>query len=151
MSTYTETQIRNIGGNLWERSGHRRVYLDDWATLAGINVTHYNSGSISYAEFDGEQLSNSKAYKLLSGAKVYWEDGQIRTNLRRNAEYARLDADTLIDALLAGIASAVAATEITARQAAEKLDVSVRTVQRHAKQGKLTARKDDRGRWVITL
>jgi excisionase family DNA binding protein len=151
MNTYTETQIRNIGGNLWERGNHRRVYLNNWAALAGIHVTHYNSGNISYAEFNDEQISNNKAHKLLSGAKVYWEDGQIHTNLRRNAEYARIDADALIGALLAGIAEAVANTELTTHQAAEKLGVSVHTIRRRARAGKLTARKDARGRWIITL
>jgi excisionase family DNA binding protein len=151
MSTYTETQIRNIGGNVWERGGCRRVYLNNWSTLAGLRVERYNSGNISYAELNGEEISNAKAFKLLSDAKVFWEDGQIFTNLKHGARHARIDADDLIEGLLAGIAKAVANTDLTARQAAEKLGISVRTVQRHAKQGKLTARKDTRGRWIITL
>lgn len=151
MSTFTETQIRNIGGNLWERGGHRRVYLNHWAHLAGLRTERYNSGNISYAELNGTEISNTRAYKLLSDAKVYWENGQILTNLKYGAERARIDADELIATLMAGIAEAVANTELTARQAAEKLGLSIRTIQRHAKQGKLTARKDARGRWIITL
>src|SRR4051812_32498677 len=106
MTAYTEAQIRNIGGNLWERGGRRRVYLNDWATLAGLRVERYNSGNISYAELDGEQISNGRAYKLLSDAKVYWENGRILTNLKYGADHARVDADELIAGLMAGIAAA---------------------------------------------
>ncbi|MCO6011560.1 helix-turn-helix domain-containing protein [Actinoallomurus purpureus] len=42
-------------------------------------------------------------------------------------------------------------TEITTREAAAALGVSVRTVQRWAAAGKVQAHKDDAGRWVITI
>lgn len=42
-------------------------------------------------------------------------------------------------------------TEVNTRQAASALGVSVRTVQRWAAAGKVTAVKDDAGRWVITI
>lgn len=42
-------------------------------------------------------------------------------------------------------------TEATTRQAAQVLGVSVRTVQRWAKEGKVDACKNDRGHWVITI
>lgn len=41
--------------------------------------------------------------------------------------------------------------EMGTREAAAALGVSVRTVQRWAQQGKVQARKDERGRWVITI
>jgi hypothetical protein len=41
--------------------------------------------------------------------------------------------------------------EASTRDAAVALGVSVRTVQRWAATGKVDARKDDRGRWVITI
>lgn len=41
--------------------------------------------------------------------------------------------------------------EMGTREAAAALGVSVRTVQRWAQQGKVQARKDDKGRWVITI
>lgn len=40
--------------------------------------------------------------------------------------------------------------QVTTREAASALGVSLRTAQRHAKQGKLNARKVA-GRWAITL
>jgi excisionase family DNA binding protein len=41
--------------------------------------------------------------------------------------------------------------EITTREAAAALGISLRTAQRWAKTGKLTAAKNEAGRWVITL
>lgn len=41
--------------------------------------------------------------------------------------------------------------EVTTKDAAATLGVSVRTIQRWAKAGKVVATKDQRGRWVITL
>ncbi|MEO3853693.1 helix-turn-helix domain-containing protein [Acrocarpospora sp. B8E8] len=41
--------------------------------------------------------------------------------------------------------------QVTTREAALALRVSVRTVQRHAKAGKLNASKNERGHYVITL
>ncbi|GIH22977.1 hypothetical protein Aph01nite_12870 [Acrocarpospora phusangensis] len=46
--------------------------------------------------------------------------------------------------------SASTEIQVTTREAATALGVSVRTIQRHAKQGKLNAAKAN-GRWVITL
>lgn len=42
-------------------------------------------------------------------------------------------------------------TTTTTAQAATKLGVSIRTIQRRCAAGKLTATKDTRGRWIITL
>lgn len=41
--------------------------------------------------------------------------------------------------------------ETSTREAAQALGVSVRTVQRWAQAGKVQARKDDRGRWIVTI
>jgi|SRR5690554_361783 len=49
-----------------------------------------------------------------------------------------------------GIAPPPATVELTAAEAAAKLGVSVRTIQRRAQRGQLDARKDERGRWIIT-
>lgn len=42
-------------------------------------------------------------------------------------------------------------TEATTQEAAKALGVSVRTVQRWAATGKVEARKNDQGRWIITI
>lgn len=41
--------------------------------------------------------------------------------------------------------------QVTTREAAAALGVSIRTAQRRARSGQLTARKNESGRWVITL
>ena len=41
--------------------------------------------------------------------------------------------------------------ELTVAQAAAQLGLSVDTVKRRAQKGKLPARQDDRGRWLVTL
>jgi excisionase family DNA binding protein len=75
-------------------------------------------------------------------------------------ETTNVDVDALLaerEALLARLAEIDAllpepeGTEATTREAAQALGVSVRTVQRWAAQGKVEARKDDQGRWVITI
>lgn len=72
----------------------------------------------------------------------------------------QVDVDALLterEQLLARIAEIDAllpepdGTEVTTREAAQALGVSVRTVQRWAAQGKVEAAKNAAGRWVITI
>lgn len=81
MPRFTATQILAIGGNTWTPSngGAARIYLNEWARLIGLETEHYNTGNISYAALNGEKISNSKAYKILGGSKVYYNtaDGKI--------------------------------------------------------------------------
>lgn len=149
MTTYTAEQITSIGGNLWERGTKRRVYLNDWPTLIGLDIERYNTGNIRHATLDGETISNSRAHKLL-GAQVYWENGSIWHTIDHAADAARVDGDELVTRLMDSIAKAVS-PDLTTREAAEQLGVSVRTVQRWAKSSKVSGRKDARGRWVISL
>ena len=152
--TITAQQIIALGGREWTgRNGQRRIYLNDWHELAGLKVSWYKSGSISSATIDGELISNRKAGALMT-ARVWYdvEAGELRHTIRRVAENARIEyvADTLIDNLTAAIRRA-GARELTAAQAAQELGVSIRTVRRWAVTGKINARKDARGHWVIIL
>lgn len=100
--TYTAEQIEAIGGKRWsKRDNTLRVYLDEkiWAPLVGLEVDHYKSGNISYAQLNGQKISNRKAGMLL-GIKVYWQDGLIYI-----VNGAELDRE-----IRAAIAQAVAAT-----------------------------------------
>ncbi len=76
------------------------------------------------------------------------------------AEKNAADVDVLLserERLLARLAEIDAllpepeGTEVSTREAAAALGVSVRTVQRWAAQGKVEAAKDGQGRWVITI
>src|SRR4051794_10780483 len=46
----TDTMVA-IGGNRWQRGDKDRVYLNNWAQLAGIETSHYNTGNISSASY----------------------------------------------------------------------------------------------------
>jgi|SRR5690554_945307 len=154
-TTITAQQILDLGGREWiGRNGQRRIYLNNWYELAGLKVSWYkSSGSISSATIDGEPISNRKAGALMT-ARVWFdvEAGELRHTIRSVAESARIEyvADTLLDNLNAAIRRA-GARELTAAQAAQELGVSIRTVRRWAATGKITARKNDRGHWTITL
>lgn len=72
----------------------------------------------------------------------------------------KVDVDALLaerERLLARVAEIDAllpepeGTEVTTREAAAALGVSVRTVQRWAKDGKVDAHKNETGRWVVTI
>jgi hypothetical protein len=75
MANFTLNQLQAAGGKLWENAPHRRVYFNDLHAYLGLNVTRYNTGNISYAELDGEKISNGQARKMILGlseAKVYY-------------------------------------------------------------------------------
>src|SRR5690554_3741442 len=106
-TTITAKQIIDLGGREWTgRNGQRRIYLNNWHQLAGLEIERYKSGSIRFASVDGEQISNTKAAKV-AAAKVWFdvETGQLRHTIRRAAEDARIGevADTLISNLIAAI------------------------------------------------
>ena len=107
--TYTAEQIEAIGGSRWTKGDKDRVYLnaDAWMPMIGLDIDYYRSGNICAATLNGEAISNRRAGQL-STVKVYWEHGDIHTDLRRVAGSARQDGDALLRQLLAGIASAVA-------------------------------------------
>jgi len=68
--------LQAIGGNLWEKNGRSRVYMNDLVGLYGLEVSRYNTGNISSALLRGERISNSRATKIvghLAYAKLYWD------------------------------------------------------------------------------
>lgn len=153
-TTITAQQILALGGREWTgRNGQHRIYLNNWYELAGLEISWYGSGNIRSAKLDDELISNRKAGMLMT-AKVWYDvkTGELRHTIRQVAENARIEyaADVLIDNLIEAIRRA-GARELTAAQAAQELGVSIRTVRRWAATGKITARKNARGHWVITL
>jgi hypothetical protein len=90
MTTYTASQITGIGGREWRKADDTlRVYInaDVWAPMVGLDVDHYNSGNISCATLDGQEISNGRARDILGCIdKVYWDsaDGQIHILVYRN-------------------------------------------------------------------
>ncbi|MGI5122797.1 helix-turn-helix domain-containing protein [Marinactinospora thermotolerans] len=63
-----------VGGKRWQRGDKDRVYFNNWDELAGIEVTRYGTGNISWASYQGETVSNSQGYKLLACIEKMWFD-----------------------------------------------------------------------------
>ena len=71
-----EAWLIAAGGNLWEKGSMRRIYMNNLPTLYGLRLQHYNTGNISYAELDGERISNNKAREIvwaLSNGKLWYD------------------------------------------------------------------------------
>lgn len=100
-----------IGGSRWQRGDKDRVYLNSWAEFAGLEVSHYNTGNISGATWQGEGISNSQAYKLLSCIdKVYYDTADGKLHCRFGYGESRVaDRDEVFQAVAAGIRTAIAA------------------------------------------
>jgi len=66
------------GGNAWEKNGYARVYFNgtEIAHHSHLEVTRYNTGNISSATLDGEIISNSTAWDILSNLSdtKFWYD-----------------------------------------------------------------------------
>lgn len=61
-------ELTAIGFSRWQKYGKDRLYIDP--EKLGLSYGCYKSGSISWAEYRGESISNRQAYRLL-GAKTY--------------------------------------------------------------------------------
>lgn len=64
-----EKKLIEVGGRLWEKNGHRRIYINGAKALEavfGLSLEFYKSGNIVSAELCGESISNTKARKILA-------------------------------------------------------------------------------------
>jgi len=52
-------------GKLWEKNGMKRIYFNNLLDLYGLEITRYNTGNISSARLDGQEISNSEARRLI--------------------------------------------------------------------------------------
>lgn len=72
MTALNEQQIKKLeakGFNRWTKGDHDRMYFNI-ADTDSMEVEKYNTGNISYAELNGEKISNSEAYRILA-VKAY--------------------------------------------------------------------------------
>ena len=115
----TAEAIIAIGGRRWQKNGMDRVYINDWATLAGIHVTRYGTGNISSASIGGRRIANGRAYNLLGAiSKVYYDatDGRLHAQHHGAREYeirylnGERDYLDLVQLVFDGIHAAVAAS-----------------------------------------
>lgn len=102
-----------IGGNRWTKAGKDRVYLNDWTRYLGLEVHRYNTGNISSAYLDGQQISNSEAGRLLSTVgKVFFDTATGKVHITWDAwgrEPRSMDRDDIASAIFGGIRAAIAA------------------------------------------
>ena len=85
-------KLIELGGREWQAHGKHRIYFDSDLinNLAGWEISRYKTGNISGAKFQGEVVSNSKAFKRIAGGfSKLWYDVQTK-----KFEYKDLDEDT---------------------------------------------------------
>ena len=108
---FTIETMTAIGGRRWQKNGMDRVYLNDWAAFAGIEVSRYGTGNIASALYQGYGVSNRQAYKLLDSIDKVWfdaEDGKL--HCRYGWSESRVaDREELFDAVFNGVRAAIAA------------------------------------------
>ncbi|MFB6805503.1 hypothetical protein [Streptomyces sp. NPDC056387] len=107
----TAETLTAIGGNRWQKNGMDRIYFDNPAQLAGLETSHYKSGNISGATWQGERISNSQAHQLVTSIHKLWydlADGKFhcRYGFGESREASRLE---VFHAAVAGIRRAIAA------------------------------------------
>ena len=108
---YSIETMLAIGGNRWQRNGMDRIYINDWATFAGIETSRYNTGNISSASYQGYGISNSQAYKLLGSIdKVWFDAADGKLHGRFGYDESRVASrEEVWGAVVAGVRTAIAA------------------------------------------
>ena len=101
-------RMKEIGGKRWQKNNMDRVYFNDLASKAGLDVDRYNSGSISSASLKGKSISNSKAkeiYANLESGKVYFDRKTRKMVAQSSREtYGRSTQRTTAQELLGQVA-----------------------------------------------
>ncbi|MFK8851177.1 hypothetical protein [Streptomyces sp. Ac-502] len=108
---YSVETMTAIGGRRWQRGDKDRVYLNDWAAFAGLETSHYNTGNISSASWQGEHISNSQAYKLAGCIdKVWFDTADGKLHGRYGFSESRVASrEEVWAAVVSGIRAAIAA------------------------------------------
>lgn len=81
---WLEARLIQAGGRRWTKGEFNRIYFNNLAELYGLRYGTYNTGNISWAELDGEHISNSSARQILAmlaSAKVWYDcnTGRLET------------------------------------------------------------------------
>lgn len=107
---YTVETITAIGGSRWTKGGHDRVYINDWAEFAGLDIDRYNTGNISSAAYQGEGISNRQASLILGAIdKVWFDAADGKLHARYGYSTPRIGREQVWDDIATGIRAAVAA------------------------------------------
>jgi len=69
--------VIKLGGTEWKKGDKHRIYFDSDVVneIAGWKIGYYNTGNISWASFQGEDVSNTFARKnAMTGAERLYYD-----------------------------------------------------------------------------
>lgn len=79
MSDKDINKLMAAGGKRWTKYNKDRIYIDTKAL--GLEASHYKTGNVSNATWQGESISNADARRLL-GSKVYVDcaDGTVHVS-----------------------------------------------------------------------
>lgn len=100
-----------LGGSRWQRGDMDRIYFNNWAAFAGLELSFYNTGNISGATWQGELVSNSQGHKLHDSLhKLYFDvtDGKLYGRFGWSESRIATQQEVL-DAACRGIRTAAAA------------------------------------------
>lgn len=107
---YTIETMTAIGGSRWTKNGHNRVYINDWADFAGLDVARYNTGNISSAAYQGEGISNRQASLILGAIdKVWFDTADGKIHVRYGYSDPRMGREQVWSDVVTGIRAAIAA------------------------------------------
>lgn len=70
----TADHCLQLGGRRWQKNGMDRIYFNDWADFAGLEVSRYNTGSVCGATFAGHDIANGRAARMLDAIEKVWFD-----------------------------------------------------------------------------
>jgi hypothetical protein len=107
---YSTDTMTAIGGNRWQAGDKDRVYINNWAEFAGLETSHYNTGNISSAAYQGSGISNSQASKISACIDKVWfdaADGQLHAHYGYTDP--RMGREQVWSDVVAGIRTAIAA------------------------------------------
>lgn len=95
----TAEKLEALGITTWERDGMKRYYINDdqLEAVFGLSIGRYNTGNISSASLNGEGISNSRAYKLIS--RGIWYDANSDSWMQKTEYGTRPLNDTLANSL----------------------------------------------------
>ena len=88
-------KYEQAGFKRWTKNQMDRLYVN--ANVLGLECTYYKTGNVHSANFNGEDISNSEAYRM-KAAKTYIDikDGKLHAD--------RKDFEEAAEALIASIA-----------------------------------------------
>lgn len=72
--TLTADHCTALGGRRWQKNGMDRIYFNNWAPFAGLDVSHYGTGNVCGATFAGHDIANGRAARMLNAIEKVWFD-----------------------------------------------------------------------------